>query len=315
MIAPSGCTPSTCGSRAGTGPHSPSADLASSSRHVRSASEPARRRGVLRPGQDDHRGIERARLQPALPSAGADHPPGGAAQRLRPTADHAVRRGRRDGGSPAAADHRAVHRLGGRSDPRHRGRDAARDRRAARLRRGHRAHRRAPGGRRRGRGALGVGARGRRADRRARRRRPLPGHPHGRSATGATPGRSSSISTASGRRRPPATSPLRGGTAWRTAGRTPTRSPTSRCSRRSGIPTAVNPDRALRRVAEERGWPILTFAVPVALRPRIRPATAAAVAGAGLGAAALVGAGWYGLRREPPLSRGAISSRCVTSLS
>ena len=65
-----------------------------------------------------------------------------------------------------------------------------------------------------------------------------------------------------------------------------------------GHPTAVNPDRALRRVAEERGWPILTFAVPVALRPRIRPATAAAVAGAGLGAAALVGAGWYGLRRD-----------------
>ena len=65
-----------------------------------------------------------------------------------------------------------------------------------------------------------------------------------------------------------------------------------------GHPTAVNPDRALRRVAEERGWPILTFAVPVALRPRIRPATAAAVAGAGLGAAALVGVGWYGLRRN-----------------
>jgi HAD superfamily hydrolase (TIGR01490 family) len=64
-----------------------------------------------------------------------------------------------------------------------------------------------------------------------------------------------------------------------------------------GHPTAVNPDRALRRVAEERGWPILTFAVPVALRPRIRPSTAAVV-GVGLGAA-LVGAGWYGhhLRR------------------
>jgi HAD superfamily phosphoserine phosphatase-like hydrolase len=62
-----------------------------------------------------------------------------------------------------------------------------------------------------------------------------------------------------------------------------------------GHPTAVNPDRALRRVAEERGWPILTFAVPVALRPRIRPTTAAAVAGAGLGAA-LVGVGWYGHR-------------------
>ena len=59
-----------------------------------------------------------------------------------------------------------------------------------------------------------------------------------------------------------------------------------------GHPTAVNPDRALRRVAETRGWPILTFGVPVALRPRIRPSTAA-FAGVGLGAA-LVGAGWYG---------------------
>jgi HAD superfamily hydrolase (TIGR01490 family) len=62
-----------------------------------------------------------------------------------------------------------------------------------------------------------------------------------------------------------------------------------------GHPTAVNPDRGLRRVAVERGWPILTFADPVALRSGIRPSVAA-VAGAGLGAAALVGAGWYGHR-------------------
>ena len=64
-----------------------------------------------------------------------------------------------------------------------------------------------------------------------------------------------------------------------------------------GHPTAVNPDRALRKIAEERGWPILTFRVPVALRPRIRPATA--VVGLGLGAA-VVGYGWYGrvLRRR-----------------
>ena len=37
-----------------------------------------------------------------------------------------------------------------------------------------------------------------------------------------------------------------------------------------GHPTAVNPDRALRRVAQERGWPVLTFAHPVALRSRFR---------------------------------------------
>jgi HAD superfamily hydrolase (TIGR01490 family) len=37
-----------------------------------------------------------------------------------------------------------------------------------------------------------------------------------------------------------------------------------------GHPTAVNPDRALRRVAQERGWPVLIFAHPVALRARFR---------------------------------------------
>lgn len=37
-----------------------------------------------------------------------------------------------------------------------------------------------------------------------------------------------------------------------------------------GYPTAVNPDRALRRIALERGWPVLTFAQPVALRTRFR---------------------------------------------
>jgi HAD superfamily hydrolase (TIGR01490 family) len=63
-----------------------------------------------------------------------------------------------------------------------------------------------------------------------------------------------------------------------------------------GHPTAVNPDRALRREAELRGWPLLTFDDPVALRSRFRPPPAVAVAGIGLGAAALVGAGWYGHR-------------------
>ena len=51
---------------------------------------------------------------------------------------------------------------------------------------------------------------------------------------------------------------------------------------------AVNPDRTLRRLAAERGWGVLTFNRPVALRPRLSPrgsvltavAVAAAVAGA-----------------------------------
>jgi HAD superfamily hydrolase (TIGR01490 family) len=63
-----------------------------------------------------------------------------------------------------------------------------------------------------------------------------------------------------------------------------------------GHPTAVNPDRALRREAELRGWPILSFAHPVRLRMRLRPSgpwTAAVVGGT----AALLGAGWVGRRR------------------
>ena len=59
-----------------------------------------------------------------------------------------------------------------------------------------------------------------------------------------------------------------------------------------GYPTAVNPDKALRRVAEERGWPVLGFAHPVPLGTRLRsgPAlTAYAVAGlAALAATATV---------------------------
>lgn len=63
-----------------------------------------------------------------------------------------------------------------------------------------------------------------------------------------------------------------------------------------GHPVAVNPDRALRREAVRRGWPVLTFAHPVRLpalcrQPHIR-AVATAVA-----AAMVLSAGWIGLRR------------------
>jgi HAD superfamily hydrolase (TIGR01490 family) len=67
-----------------------------------------------------------------------------------------------------------------------------------------------------------------------------------------------------------------------------------------GHPTVVNPDKALRRIAEERGWPVLTFADPVALRSRLRPQTRILAAAVGLGAVALLGAGWYGFRRRTP---------------
>ena len=64
-----------------------------------------------------------------------------------------------------------------------------------------------------------------------------------------------------------------------------------------GHPHAVNPDRALRREAVARGWPILDFHRPVRLKQRIptfsvppRPALVAAAATAGLV--------WYACRRR-----------------
>lgn len=62
-----------------------------------------------------------------------------------------------------------------------------------------------------------------------------------------------------------------------------------------GHPTVVNPDRALRRVALERGWPVLTFTAPVPLG--VRPRRAAAAAGI-VAATAVIGAVWAGTRRS-----------------
>jgi HAD superfamily hydrolase (TIGR01490 family) len=69
-----------------------------------------------------------------------------------------------------------------------------------------------------------------------------------------------------------------------------------------GHPYAVNPDRALRREAAARGWPVLVFTKPVRLRDRVptmtlppRPALAAAALSAGAAAAGLV---WYAARRR-----------------
>ena len=60
-----------------------------------------------------------------------------------------------------------------------------------------------------------------------------------------------------------------------------------------GHPYAVNPDKALRKVAVDRGWPVVDFVKPVELRKRVpfeaRKGTLAAVAiGAGVAAAGAV---------------------------
>ncbi len=69
-----------------------------------------------------------------------------------------------------------------------------------------------------------------------------------------------------------------------------------------GHPHAVNPDRALRREAVARGWPVLSFTRPVPLKQRLpslsmpsRPVLAAAALTA---AAATAGLVWYSARRR-----------------
>nr|WP_109326371.1 HAD-IB family hydrolase [Rhodococcus oxybenzonivorans] len=67
-----------------------------------------------------------------------------------------------------------------------------------------------------------------------------------------------------------------------------------------GHPTAVNPDRALRKVAAGNGWPILTFSNPVSLRARLQSPSATTVATtAAVSIGALVaGAFTYGVMRR-----------------
>lgn len=67
-----------------------------------------------------------------------------------------------------------------------------------------------------------------------------------------------------------------------------------------GHPNVVNPDRALRKEATARGWPVLTFSRPVPLRDRINAPSGAAVATtAALGISALAaGALTYSVLRR-----------------
>jgi HAD superfamily hydrolase (TIGR01490 family) len=67
-----------------------------------------------------------------------------------------------------------------------------------------------------------------------------------------------------------------------------------------GHPAVVNPDRALRKEAVARGWPVLTFTRPVSLRDRLPAPSGAAVATTlAVGASALAaGAVTYSLLRR-----------------
>jgi HAD superfamily hydrolase (TIGR01490 family) len=64
-----------------------------------------------------------------------------------------------------------------------------------------------------------------------------------------------------------------------------------------GHPTAVNPDRALRRAALERGWPVRQFTRPVSMRSRTTSSSPVVTGAVGVGAA-VVGLAWYAARRH-----------------
>ena len=67
-----------------------------------------------------------------------------------------------------------------------------------------------------------------------------------------------------------------------------------------GHPYAVNPDKDLRRIARDRGWPILVFDKPVALRSRLKlPPARQTIAALTLGGVtAIAAAVWLNVRRR-----------------
>jgi HAD superfamily hydrolase (TIGR01490 family) len=83
-----------------------------------------------------------------------------------------------------------------------------------------------------------------------------------------------------------------------------------------GHPTAVNPDRGLRRAALEHGWPVQRFERPVSMRSRFSVPPAPVVTGAAMGVgAAVVGLAWYARHRAlreaapPPSGSGPAAGR------
>ena len=64
-----------------------------------------------------------------------------------------------------------------------------------------------------------------------------------------------------------------------------------------GHPTAVNPDRGLRRAALEHGWPVRQFTRPVSMRSRFGVPSAPVMTGAAMGVGAVAGLAWYARHR------------------
>ncbi|QLQ09418.1 MAG: HAD family hydrolase [Nocardioidaceae bacterium] len=66
----------------------------------------------------------------------------------------------------------------------------------------------------------------------------------------------------------------------------------------TGNPTVVNPDKELRKVATERGWPVQVFTKPVALRSGVATSKPTLAALGLIGAAAVTGVAWAVVKRK-----------------
>jgi HAD superfamily hydrolase (TIGR01490 family) len=78
-----------------------------------------------------------------------------------------------------------------------------------------------------------------------------------------------------------------------------------------GFPTVVNPDRALRRVAAERGWPVLEFRHPIPLSRRLRGRRGVPLAAAlSLGVGVAIGLAVYSRHRK---ARAALAQAQIAS--
>jgi HAD superfamily hydrolase (TIGR01490 family) len=86
-----------------------------------------------------------------------------------------------------------------------------------------------------------------------------------------------------------------------------------------GHPHAVNPDRALRKVAADRHWPVLTFRHPISLQRRfqsLRPMAVPVAVALGIGLVAVVGVLWYGrYRRARSTVRAVAGARVPVAIS
>ena len=181
------------------------------------------------------------------------------------------RRRPRPDGEDAAVHVAAVRRLGRRDGQGDRRRHPAQHRRPARVRRGGEPDRGAPPRRPRRHHRLDLRVRGGRADRRAARRRQGDRDPDGR--RGRQVHRRASSFYAYAENKAQAIRDLAAQARLRPRPRatpTATRSPTCTCSRRSATPTRSTPTRSCAGSRRDRGWPVLVFVKPVALRSRMK---------------------------------------------